>query len=165
MSEPRTNIGIHRILRRITFWIAVLALALLVVLAAIGLLTFGQSLFDSIALEAEQLIKLLDIVLFVFIIIELMNIAIAFIEGRRVIYTVFEAVLVAIARKIIVSGTEPVDLDKAASLALITLAVGITWWLMARADIKLLPSSGSQGEEPATVASRQPPRDEQRRAS
>lgn len=164
MFESRTNDRIHRILRRITFWIGVLALALLVVLSAIGLLTFGRSLSDLISLEAEQLIKLLDIVLLVFIIIELMNIAIAFIEGRRVIYTVFEAVLVAIARKIIVSGTEPMDLDKATSLALITLAVGVTWWLMTRVDLKPLPGIESRGE-PASAASRQPTQKEQRRAS
>jgi uncharacterized membrane protein (DUF373 family) len=109
----------------------VLALILLLLLGALGVINFAQTLRANLDLtrpiDPDLLFRLLDIVLLVFIVIELLNIAIAFIVERKVIHTVFEAVLVAVARKIIIAGTEPMELKKAIALAVITLAVGLTW--------------------------------------
>lgn len=80
MSAPRAKTEVYGVLHRFTFAIGVLSLVLLVVLVAIGLVTFGQTLFRTFDLSA------------------------------------------------------PIDLDKAASLALVTFAVGITWWLVTHGE-------------------------------
>jgi len=152
MSVLRLRAEVHTIMHHTVLAIVVLAFILLVVLAAIALLSFGQHLLLrfvlSTPIDPTVIIELLDIVLLVFIVIELLNIAISLIDGRRVVYTVFEAMLVAVARKIIVSGTAPISLEKGASLGLITIAVGVTWWLVTHANLNRVTGAGSpQGVE------------------
>lgn len=133
---------IHQIIHQSILGISIFSFFLLVFLGAIGFFVFVKEAVATFSSEKlltpETLLSLLDIVLWIFIVIELLNIAVAFIAEHRVILTVMEAVLVAAARKFIISGTEPIDFKKTAALALIIVSVGITWWLVNRSNEKSL---------------------------
>lgn len=139
---------IQNLIHRAIWWIEILSIVLLVILSVIAFFTFGHVastiLTSPQRFTPEGLAGLLDIVLLVFIMIELLNIALAFLEGRRVILTVFEAVLVAVARKIIASGTGVMEFDKAGALAVITIAIGLTWWLVTRDEVVVTQGRGDK---------------------
>jgi len=66
----------------------------------------------------------------VFIVIELIRIAIAYMQHENVIGTVLEAGLVAVVRKLVIFESGPDMLDDALALAILILAVGVTWFLL-----------------------------------
>jgi len=87
--------------------------------------------------EAAAYTAILDGTLFVFVVAELFKIAFAYIRHERVIPTVMEAALVAVARKIVVLDTHVAAselLMKAGSLAILLLAVGVAWLLLTKAN-------------------------------
>ena len=82
-------------------------------------------------------------VLQVFILVELFQIAIAYMKHENVIPTVLEAALVAVARQFVVFEGSGVDfLFQAAGLALLLLAVAIAWWLLSKSNAcEMIPES------------------------
>jgi uncharacterized membrane protein (DUF373 family) len=110
--------------------------ALLVALLALALVGLAVDVANALighhVLELETLLRLIDYVLIVFVLVELIAIAFAYLAGLGIVATVLEATLVAVARKII--AFEPGDhaLERGLSLALLMLAVSVGWFLLGR---------------------------------
>ncbi len=110
----------------------VAALAALVLLAFLGLLMEFPALIRPPFLGAEQLARVLDDILAVFILLELLATAVAYIKGTGMVRRIMEAMLVALARKLISLDLAATSVDKAAALALLLVAIGVSWLLIAR---------------------------------
>jgi len=115
---------------------------LLVIIAALGIVDLVAETYSAVAdngfLDPADILRLLDAVLVVFIVVELFNIALAYMAGKTVIATVMEAGLVAVVRKLVVfetSGAPAYVLMKGGALAGLILAVGATWFLLRRAGV------------------------------
>lgn len=115
---------------------------LLVIIAALGIIDLVAETYGAITgdgfLSPAEILRLLDAVLVVFIVVELFNIALAYMSGKNVIATVMEAGLVAVVRKLVVfetSGSPVYVLMKGGALAALILAVGATWFLLRRAGV------------------------------
>jgi uncharacterized membrane protein (DUF373 family) len=130
-----------------------LVAVLLVGLAGWGVVSLVASIWSlvsgGVAFHLGRYIAVLDVALMIFIIVELFRIAIAYLRHEDVIPTVLEAGLVAIARKLVTFDTHLAGADvlmKAAGLAVLLLAVGLTWYLLAKRNPRLLqedaPSKG-----------------------
>lgn len=115
---------------------------LLVVMAALGIVDLVVEMYAAVTktgfLTPEAIVKVLDSVLIIFVVLELFNIALAYLQRRDVIGTVMEAGLVAVVRKLVIfetSGDAAYVLMKGAALALLTVAVGVTWYLLRRSGV------------------------------
>jgi uncharacterized membrane protein (DUF373 family) len=108
-------------------------LLLLIAFAVIGLVVDG---FHRIAahgyLGMEDVLHLVEHVLTLFILIELFAIAMAYLRSRRVIRTVLEASLVAVARKLIAFEPTDANFGRGVTLAALFLAVAAAWWFLRR---------------------------------
>lgn len=118
---------------------------LLVVMAAWGAASLVAALWGlmsgGLAFVLDDYVKVLDLALVIFIIVELFRIAVAYLRHDDVIPTVLEAGLVAVARKLVTFDTHAAAstvLMKAGGLALLLLAVGVTWYLLAKRNPALL---------------------------
>jgi uncharacterized membrane protein (DUF373 family) len=123
-------------------------IVLLLIMAALAIVEVGFELYAAATgpgfLPPDRVLNVLDAVLIVFIIIELVNTAFAYIERRNVVGTVLEAGLVAVVRKLIIFDTEATAsyvLMKGAGLALLILAIGITWYLLRRSSTTPIESN------------------------
>jgi uncharacterized membrane protein (DUF373 family) len=123
-------------------------IVLLLIMAALAIVEVGFELYAAATgpgfLPPDRVLDVLDAVLIVFIIIELVNTAFAYIERRNVVGTVLEAGLVAVVRKLIIFDTEATAsyvLMKGAGLALLILAIGITWYLLRRSSTTHIESN------------------------
>lgn len=123
-------------------------IVLLLIMAALAIVEVGFELYAAATgpgfLPPDRVLNVLDAVLIVFIIIELVNTAFAYIERRNVVGTVLEAGLVAVVRKLIIFDTEATAsyvLMKGAGLALLILAIGITWYLLRRSSTTHIESN------------------------
>ncbi|MDO8848297.1 MAG: phosphate-starvation-inducible PsiE family protein [Coriobacteriia bacterium] len=127
------------LLNRIVIYIEGAVAALLVILAALGVVDVVLKMLEVVRAEGfmtpEGITRTIDTVLVVFIVIELIRIAIAYMLHKNVIGTVLEAGLVAVVRKLVIFETGDKVLEKALALAVLTLAVGITWYLLRRANL------------------------------
>lgn len=117
-------------------WVVAAALVVLAALATWGIIAefFALGLGPQ---ETAAYTTILDGTLFVFVVAELFKIAFAYIRHERVIATVMEAAFVAIARKIVILDTHVAAqelLMRAGSLALLLLAVGVSWLLLTRTN-------------------------------
>ncbi len=112
--------------------LTVLILTALTVFALAGLVMEIPGIARPPFLDAAGLSRVLDHLLAVFVLIELLVIAVAYLRGSEVVRRIFEAVLVALARKLI--STEALTLTKAGALAMVLVAVGVTWFLIARGE-------------------------------
>jgi uncharacterized membrane protein (DUF373 family) len=113
----------------------ILTVAILTVLALFalaGLVVEIPGLAHPPFLDAAKLTPLLDHLLAVFVLIELLVIAVAYLRGTEVVRKIFEASLVALARKLI--STETMTLTKTGALAMLLVAVGLTWFLIAKGE-------------------------------
>jgi uncharacterized membrane protein (DUF373 family) len=126
-------------------WIEGFVAALLVALAAWGGVSLALAIFEVVgggtAFKLDRYIGVLDIALVIFIIVELFRIAVAYLRHADVIPTVLEAGLVAVARKLVTFDTHVAASDvlmKAGGLAILLLAVGITWYLLGKGNPRLL---------------------------
>ncbi|MDO9557036.1 MAG: phosphate-starvation-inducible PsiE family protein [Coriobacteriia bacterium] len=115
---------------------------LLVVIAALGAVDLVVEMYSAVAetgyLTPDSILRVLDSVLVVFIVIELFNIALAYMKRKNVIATVMEAGLVAVVRKLVIFETNADAtsvLMKASALALLIVAIGLTWFLLRRSGI------------------------------
>lgn len=121
----------------------VLEAAIVVILAGLAVLTIMGLLMELPAvvrppfLGSEQLGQVVDHVLAVFILIELLVTAVAYIRGHDVVRRIFEAMLVALARKLISLDIAAASFEKVGSLSLLLVAVGGAWMLVrSRRDLK-----------------------------
>lgn len=115
---------------------------LLVVIAALGAVDLVVEMFNAVSdkgyLTPDSILRVLDSVLVVFIVIELFNIALAYMKRKNVIATVMEAGLVAVVRKLVIFETNAdasYVLMKAAALGILILAIGLTWFLLRRSGV------------------------------
>lgn len=104
----------------------------IVVFIGIGYL-FSQ-LYSGLAehglLNANQIYHLLDIVLVLFIVIELFRIAIAYVVGSGVMYAVVEAAFVAVGRKIVLFEYGKYGIYGALSLAILILVLVTAYYFL-----------------------------------
>lgn len=115
---------------------------LLVIIAALGAVDLVVEMYNAVSLKGyltpDTILRVLDSVLVVFIVIELFNIALAYMNRRNVIATVMEAGLVAVVRKLVIfetTGSATYVFMKAAALAILIVAIGLTWFLLRRSGI------------------------------
>ena len=115
---------------------------LLVVIAALGAVDLVVEMYAAVSdkgyLTPDSILRVLDSVLVVFIVIELFNIALAYMKRKNVIATVMEAGLVAVVRKLVIfesGGDALYVLMKAGALAILIVAIGLTWYLLRRAEV------------------------------
>ena len=124
------------------YYLEAIAAGLLVLLAAASLVGVvvafaeGFTSFDTLR-DSSHIIEVVDTILIFFIVIELFRIALAYMRKEGVVTTVLEAALVAIARELVVFIEVKTDvLETAGALAILMLAVGVTWFLLARAGVE-----------------------------
>lgn len=125
-----------RIVHALVFALEATMLAVLVVvvvLAIVGLVLQLAGMIHPPFLVGEDLTIVIDDVLAVFVLIELLATAAAYLRGTDVLRRIFEAVFVAIARKLITTHLTEAPLERAAAIAVLMLAAGVTWWLVAHA--------------------------------
>jgi uncharacterized membrane protein (DUF373 family) len=108
-------------------------LALLILLALAGLMVQIVRAFAPPFLAGEQITGVLDNVLAVFVLIELLATASAFLHRRDVTRRMFETIFVAIARKLITLELTTAPLEKAIAVGVLLVAAGTAWLLVARA--------------------------------
>jgi len=113
----------------------VLTVSILTALTVLGLAGLAMEI-PGIArppfLDAAALSRILDHLLGVFVLIELMVVAVAYLRGTEIVRRIFETVFVALARKLI--SADAVTFTKAGSLALLLVAVGVTWFLISKGE-------------------------------
>lgn len=128
---------IEKYLSRAVEWIEVLVAVILVFLTAFALFTLGTEIYHMLAdgklFTGDEFTRIMSGILEVFILAELFAIALAYMAHRNVIPTVLEAALVAVARKLVIFEPKGDYLRSSAGLALLLLAVAITWWFLAKA--------------------------------
>lgn len=126
----------HRILDRIPTvieWVGIILLALvtLAVLASLGIHAVsafnGHGGFDAfIETGLEHLLLL-------FLVLELFKITAAYLQSRSIVPVVMEAVLVAVARKLVMLETAQEGfVPKSLALAGLVLSIAATWFLLSR---------------------------------
>lgn len=121
-------------INRVVLYIEGAVTFLLVVLAALGVVDVVIKMFEVTRADGfmtpEGITRTIDTVLIVFIVIELIRIAIAYMQHKDVVGTVLEAGLVAVVRKLVTFESTGQVLENAAALSILILAVGITWYLL-----------------------------------
>lgn len=126
-------------LNKVVVCIEAAVTGLLVILAALGVVDVVLKMLEVTRSDGfmtpEGITRTIDTVLVVFVVIELIRIAISYMQHKNVIGTVLEAGLVAVVRKLVIFESTEHVLEKASALALLILAVGVTWYLLRRADL------------------------------
>lgn len=132
---------LSKILHAAVDWLERAIAALLVVIAVLGAVDLVVEMYNAVVdkgyLTPESILRVLDSVLVVFIVVELFNIAVAYMNRRNVIATVMEAGLVAVVRKLVIfesTGDALYVLMKAGALSILIVAIGLTWFLLRRSD-------------------------------
>ena len=126
-------------------WLSAILLMALALVSVGGFIAAFASTAHEGFLSTDNVLRLLDELLVLFILIELIKMAFAYMHGANVIPVAMEAVLIALARKAVaVDFSDDHALKKSASLAILMLAVGATWFLVSRSE-----HAGSKHEHPA----------------
>ncbi|MGE5182981.1 MAG: phosphate-starvation-inducible PsiE family protein [Acidobacteriota bacterium] len=112
--------------------IVMAVLVVLVVLAIAGLVVRVVDVASPPFLGVDRLAGVLDDVLAIFVLIELLATAVAYLRGTDVLRRIFEAVFIAIARKLITLDVAAAGLAKTAAVALLLVAAAAAWWLVVR---------------------------------
>ncbi|MHB1323035.1 MAG: phosphate-starvation-inducible PsiE family protein [Coriobacteriia bacterium] len=137
---------------RIIIYIEGAVVALLTLLAALGVVDIVIKMVQVSRADGfmtpEGIIRTIDTVLVVFIVIELIRIALAYINHQNVVGTVLEAGLVAVVRKLVIFEGGDDILPKAAALGILILAVGISWYLLQKVG---LCGTANQPQHPVTT--------------
>ena len=114
-------------------------LGLLLTLLVFGIINFLFTLISLLRvhlyLTTEEIYKLLDIILILFINIELFRITLAYAEGKsilEILNVVLEAGFVAIARKMVLFDYPTYGIWGAVALAVLLLAVAIAYFLIGK---------------------------------
>lgn len=120
---------LHKLAHVVSF-LVIIVLAVLSFAAVGGIVLQASSLRIAPWLpRPTEFTPLLDDILIVFILIELIKTATAYLLEQDVIHTIFETALVAVVRKLIVSAAEPLSLEKACGLSILTISIGVSWYL------------------------------------
>jgi uncharacterized membrane protein (DUF373 family) len=118
----------------VALYAEVLLASLLLVLVIFGIGFFISRIVASVSqhvvLSPTIIRNELDIVLVIFIIIELFRIAVAYYQKKQVLSTVIEAAFVAIARKVVLFDFAIEGLNGAISLSLLMISIGISYFLI-----------------------------------
>jgi len=126
-------------LDRVVIYIEGAVALLLVLLAALGVVDVVIKMFEVTRADGfmtpEGITRTIDTVLIVFIVIELIRIAVAYMNHRNVVGTVLEAGLVAVVRKLVIFESGDRVLEKAAAYAVLIVAVGLTWYLLRKTGL------------------------------
>jgi uncharacterized membrane protein (DUF373 family) len=126
-------------LNRVVIYIEGAVTVLLVILAALGVVDIVLKMLEVTRADGfmtpEGITRTIDTVLVVFIVIELIRIAVAYMQHKNVIGTVLEAGLVAVVRKLVIFESGEGMLEKAIALSILILAVGVTWYLLQRGRV------------------------------
>lgn len=141
MRVSKTAARVVTVSSRLVVWLEAVVATVLVVIIALGVVALVMQLYSE-AVNGEaffgpgSILRLLDLVLIIFIVVELFNIAVAYMQHRSVVPTVLEAALVAVARKVVVSeiGTGAA-LSEAAGLAIMLLTIAVAWYLLRKAGV------------------------------
>lgn len=134
--------GIADALKRAIYWLEVVTAVILIVITAAAVVTlivdFTRVTIQEQGLGPSGFALVIASILEVFILIELFRIALAYMAHKNVLPTVLEAALVAVARKFVVFETGEMDpmaiFWKSSGLAILLLAVSISWWVLNRAN-------------------------------
>lgn len=129
------NARADRILTGVVLVLELVTIAILAVLvlgALAGLIVELVGALQPPFLGGQELAGVLDSVLALFVLIELLISAIAYVRGTDVLRRIFEAVFVAIARKVIALDVTAASLTKAGALALLLVATAVAALLVAR---------------------------------
>jgi len=121
--------GLSRIALLIEF-VAALAIAVAAVFAVLAALRLVPDSARQIlrgSADTTDLVVMVSDLLLAFIAIELLRIALAYIRGAKVLPTVLEAGLVAVVRQVVLFHPVAHVLSEALSLAVLLLALAITW--------------------------------------
>ncbi len=111
-------------------------MAVLAVLVVLGVAGLVMQLVDVAAppfLGAEQVTEIVDDVLAVFVLLELLATALAYVRSADVLRRLFEAAFIAIVRKLITLHLEAAPLEKASAVGVLFVATALAWWLVVRA--------------------------------
>ena len=126
-------------INRVVLYIEGAVTVLLVILAALGAVDVVIKMLEVTRADGfmtpEGITRTIDTVLIVFIVIELIRIAIAYMQHKNVVSTVLEAGLVAVVRKLVIFESNDQMLEKAIALSLLILAVGVTWYLLRKGQL------------------------------
>ena len=126
-------------INRVVLYIEGAVTVLLVILAGLGAVDVVIKMLEVTRADGfmtpEGITRTIDTVLIVFIVIELIRIAIAYMQHKNVVGTVLEAGLVAVVRKLVIFESTDQMLEKAIALAILILAVGITWYLLRKGQL------------------------------
>jgi len=129
---------ILKYLNKAVYVIEVAAAIALVIMTGLALITLTIELYGVVmgthVLLAADFTKLISTILEIFILIELFRIAVAYMNHENVLPTVFEAALVAVARKFVVFEGGSNYLYTAIALAVLLVSVAFSWWLLARVN-------------------------------
>lgn len=119
-----------------------LELLALVVLSILGLIGFFLSFDHLITLifsfpdvTHKMVVEVIDIILLIFIIIELMKISISYLEQTsNILNSVLEATIIAILREIIVASFEKISLSHSISIAILLTVVFCSYYFIKRIE-------------------------------
>lgn len=129
----------EKYLNTIAFVIELIVSVALVVLSVLALYSVGaeivRAVAGDVALSRDEFTTVISTVLEVFILVELIRIAVAYMMHRNVIPTVMEAALVAVARKFVIFEPKDGILPSAAGLAALLLAIALSWWLLKQSNV------------------------------
>lgn len=124
---------------RLIVYIEGVVVALLTVLAVLGVVDIVVKMLEVTRADGfmtpEGITRTIDTVLVVFIVIELIRIALVYMNHQDVVGTVLEAGLVAVVRKLVIFEGGDKMLEKAAALGILILAVGMTWYLLRKVGL------------------------------
>jgi uncharacterized membrane protein (DUF373 family) len=124
---------------RLIVYIEGVVVALLTILAVLGVIDIVLKMLEVTRADGfmtpEGITRTIDTVLVVFIVIELIRIALAYMNHQDVVGTVLEAGLVAVVRKLVIFEGGDKMLEKAAALGILILAVGTTWYLLRKVGL------------------------------
>lgn len=130
---------IEKLLNRFVLALEIIVSAGLVVVAALLVVTFGMQLLSAVTggfeFGRQEFTTVISTALEVFIVIELFRIALAYMKHDNVVPTVFEAALVAVARKFVVFEPKESYMQSAFGLAALLIAIAVSWWLLQRANV------------------------------
>lgn len=137
--------GMERWFAKGTLVFEQLTTVLLAAVAVIGLGAFLSSLISDFSLSKAHVTEWVDFALLLFVIIELMRIGLAYLREDELLPLVFEAVIVAIARKLVAFDPAAEEyLTKALSLAILLVATAIAWGLLRQSKALPQPASGTR---------------------
>jgi len=128
----------EKLLDKVVMALEIMVSAALVIIAALLVVSLAIQIAEVVTSGFEfgrtEFTRVISTALEVFIVIGLIRIALAYMKKTDVIPTVFEAALVAVARKFVVFEPTEDYLQAAFGLAALMLAIGISWWLLRRTD-------------------------------